>query len=387
VTLPGGEWRGTGPAGGRAGAPARAVVLTMRRLNPQAAWCSIYEFEDVIREVDDVDLLELAPARRFEQRQRLARSLAFRGWHPSFAHLNPGLEPVTLGHDYDLLVFVCMNVWDLLYLNAVRDWARCKVKVCYIMEFYSALAERHEHLVRLLAGFDTVVHCFSGSVAAIGRITGRPCRHVPLGVDVRRFTPHPDPPPRVIDVLSVGRRSEPVHEELLRLAAGRRVFYVHDTIPGALVRPSNPAQHRDMLGNYARRSRFFVTYPAKFGDEESQGQSEVGARYFEGAAAGAVLLGQAPTAPAFRDDFPWPDPVIELRADGKDTAEVLAAAAARPGELERMGTRNAVAALRHYDWAHRWQAILAMAGAAPRPELAARLRALEALADGAGPVP
>jgi hypothetical protein len=172
-----------------------------------------------------------------------------------------------------------------------------------------------------------------------------------------------------------------VHRALLRLAAERRLFYVHDTIPGPLVRPTEPAEHREMLAASAKRSRVFVAYPAKFGDAENHGQLEVGARYFEGAAAGAVLLGQAPTAPAFRADFPWRDAVIEARPDGSDVAEVLADLEARPGAVERISAVNAVAALRRHDWGHRWQSILRIAGVTPRPALADRLRSLERLAD------
>ena len=371
------------PSDSRA-APARVLMPTIRRLNPHAAWCSNYEFEDVARAVDDVDLLELQPAPASQLRQRLARSVAWRGKHPAFTHLNPGVKPVTVRRDYDLFVFVCMNMWDLLYLNAIHDWkARCRVKVCYITEFYGGYARQYDHFLRRLADFDHVAQPFSGSLAEMSRALGRPCHHLPLAADVRRFTPYPDPPRRVIDVLSVGRRSEPVHQELLRLAASHRFFYLHDTIPGPLIRPSRPAEHRDMLANSAKRSRFFIAYPAKFGDEETRGQSEVGARYFEGTAAGTILLGQAPTAPAFRDDFPWPDAVVEPRLDGADVAEILARFDARPEEAERVAERNAVAALRRHDWGHRWQSILRVAGASPRPGLAERLRALEALADEA----
>jgi hypothetical protein len=366
----------------RAGA-ARVLLVSIRQLNPHAAWCSNYEFEDVIREVDDVDVLELRRVPRFALRQRVARSLAWRGRYAAFSRLNPGVQPVRLERDYDLLVFVCMNVWDLLYLNAVRGWrARAKVKVCYMVELYTGFAQRHEHLVRRLAEFDHVVQSFAGNVATVGRIVGRPCHHVPLAADVRRFTPYPDPPRRVIDVLSVGRRAEPVHRALLRVAAARGLFYLHDTIPGPLVRPSSCREHRDMLANAARRSRFFVAYPAKFGDEESQGELEVGARYFEGTAAGAVLLGQAPTAASFRHDFPWPDAVVEARADGGDVEAALARFDGRPGELERLGARNATAALRRHDWGHRWQSLLRIVDASPRPALSDRLRALERLADG-----
>ena len=62
------------------GARARVLMPTLRRLNPGAAWCSNYEFEDVIRRVDDVDVLELQPGPAFELRHRVARSLAWRSW-------------------------------------------------------------------------------------------------------------------------------------------------------------------------------------------------------------------------------------------------------------------------------------------------------------------
>jgi hypothetical protein len=109
----------------------------------------------------------------------------------------------------------------------------------------------------------------------------------------------------------------------------------------------------------------------------------VGARYFEGLAAGTVLLGQAPTAPAFGSDFPWPDAVVEAAPDGSDVADLLASLGERPGELRRLSARNALHALRHHDWGHRWQSILRLAGAPARPALEERLRTLDALAGAA----
>lgn len=363
---------------------ARVLLVTLRHLTTHAAWCSNFEFEDVIRSVDDVDVLELEPAPHFELRQHIARSIAWRSRYRAFTDLNPGVKPVRLNRDYDVFVFVCMNVWDLLYLNAVTNWqVRCKVKLCYMAEFYAGQAAELQHLLRRLEDFDRIFQSFSGSVDAISKIVSRPCHYLPHAADVLRFTPYPKPPARVIDVMSIGRRSEPVHQVLRRLTAARDFFYMYDTLPSPLVRPSNPIEHREMLASAARVSRFFITYPAKFGEDETHGQSEAGARYFEGTAAGAVLLGQAPTALTFRRDFPWPDAVIELNADGSDVANVLADLSRRPDELARLGVRNAVAALRRHDWAHRWSSILETAGLAPRPALNERVHALEALAAGA----
>jgi hypothetical protein len=354
---------------------------TLRHVNSHAAWCVIYECEDVARAVDDVELLELQQARWFAQRHRAARSLAWHGRHPAFNTMNPGLKPEVLDRDYDLFVFVCMNVWDLLYLNAIRDWqSRCRVKVCFLAEFYTAQAAQYDHFLRTLSRFDHVLTSFSSSAPAISRAIGKTVHYVPFATDALRFTPWPKPPRRVIDVFSIGSRSGPVHEALLRLGTAQDLFYVYDTIPSSLVKPSSPKQHRDLLAACAKRSRFFVAYEAKIKNTETQGQSEVGARYFEGMAAGAILLGRAPTVSEFRTLFPWEDAVVEVATDGCDVEAVLDGFAGRQGEMERLSARNALNALRRHDWGHRWRSILHVAGLTPRPALSMRLQALDDLA-------
>ena len=160
-----------------------------------ASWCSNYAFEDVIRAVDDVDVIELEPAPRFELRQQLARSVAWHGRYRAFQSLNPGVKPVRLQHDYDAFGFECMNVWDLLYLNAVVDWqSRCKVKICYMAEIYAEQTTALRHLVGRLEDFDQSFQCFAGSVEPIGKIAGRPCHYLPYAVDVLQFTPYSKPP-------------------------------------------------------------------------------------------------------------------------------------------------------------------------------------------------
>jgi Glycosyl transferases group 1 len=362
----------------------RVLMPSVRQINTHAAWCSLYDFEDVVRAVDDVQLLELEPGTLFTPRHRLARSVAWHGHHPAFTRMNPGLKPVVVDRDYDLFAFVCMNVWDLFYLNAIRGWqSRCRTKVCYLGEFYSGQENQYGHLLRMLQGFDHVFLPLSSSAPALDRAMRKPCHYLPFAADVLRFTPLPNARRRVIDVLSIGRRSAPVHESLLRLAAKRDLFYMYDTLPSAMMRPTNATQHRDMLANCAKRSRFFVVNEAKMGSNEKQGHSEVGARYFEGTAAGAVLLGRAPTVQAYRESFPWPDSVINVRDDGSDVECVLDGLADKSEYLERASLRNAVHALRHHDWGHRWQYMLQLAGIAPRQALTQRLNALESLASEA----
>ena len=129
--------------------------------------------------------------------------------------------------------------------------------------------------------------------------------------------------------------------------------------------------------NFAKRSRCFIAYPAKVGaGDETRGQSEVGARFFEGAASGAVLIGQAPTAPAFPRDFDWPDAVIGVDSSNEGVQAVLECFRTDPERMRLLGKKNASEAIRRFDWAYRRME--------PTPRLSQReveLARLAALAD------
>jgi hypothetical protein len=364
--------------------------VSLRGVNRLAGWCSNYEFEDVITQVDDADLLAMEGGWAFRSREWVVKRLIWRpGLRRAVPHLNPGLKPMALERDYDLFAYVCMNPSDLIYLSGVSGWKeRCKTKVCYMVEFYSGWLKEYQHHLKLLQEFDHVFLCFGGSVEAVQKAIGRPCHHVPLGTDVLRFTPFPHPPARCVDVYSMGRRSETAHHALLEMARRGQAFYIYDTIPGLLLQPRDHNQHRDLVANLAKRSRFFIAFPAKVDcAEETRGQSEVGARFFEGAAAGAIMVGQAPTASTFARDFPWPDAVVDLGSTEADLRGMLAAWSADAGRASLAHRRNAVQALRHFDWAHRWKEILRHSGFEPLPRLLEREKQLHGLAAAAEATP
>jgi hypothetical protein len=119
---------------------------------------------------------------------------------------------------------------------------------------------------------------------------------------------------------------------------------------------------------------------------ETHGQATVAARYFEGAAAGAVMLGQPADCEAFRRHFDWPQAVVEIRPDGTDAVETITRLSAEPERLRAISRRNTYEALRRHDWLYRWKDILALAGLKPTPAMEARedqLRDLAELARGA----
>jgi hypothetical protein len=145
-------------------------------------------------------------------------------------------------------------------------------------------------------------------------------------------------------------------------------------------------QHRNLFASFAKRSKYFLVSPGKMNQpNETAGQPEVGYRYFEGAAAGTVMLGQAVDCELFRSAFPWPDAVIEIDTDGSDVLSVIAEMESTPERVRAMSQRNAAESLRHHDWIHRWLEIFRIAGLVPAPGMTARQRRLADLAQTISP--
>ena len=163
------------------------------------------------------------------------------------------------------------------------------------------------------------------------------------------------------------------------------LFYVYDSYKAmAKMEPIDYKQHRDLFANMAKRSKYFLVSPGKMDrPEETRGQVEIGFRYFEGAAAGAVMIGQAADCEAFRELFPWPDAVVEIQPDGSDALDVLADLDSNPARVSAISRRNAAESLLRHDWIHRWKKIFQLSGIEPSQGMTAREEHLKGMADAA----
>lgn len=365
---------------------SRICMLTGRQFTRRAFQCSLYEAQDVLVDCEDVDLFELCPRRGFGLKERLQRRFLYRDVTRRLIHINPGLHSIRLDQDYEVFVTICQNHWDLPYINAIKGWKhRCRIKICWIDEIWAADIPHYKYWLQSLNQFDYIFVGYQGTVEPLSRALGRPCGWMPFAVDALRFTPYPNPPPRVIDVYSIGRRWSAIHSALRQAAERDRLFYAHDTFPGADVEPYDHRQHREMLADFAKRSLLFMVAPGKVdAPEETQGQIEVGYRYYEGAAAGAVMIGQAPQCRAFEELFPWSDAVIHIEPDGSDVIKVVRELTSDRERCDAIGRRNAAQALLRHDWVYRWKSILEVVGLRPSAKMTAREERLRELACMAG---
>jgi hypothetical protein len=361
----------------------RICMPTSRKFARKAFQCGLYEAQDVLVEIDGVDLIGLEPDQGFQFKERWQRRLLYRDVSKRLIFRNPGLHKVPFTREYDLFVAVCQNYWDLLYINALDGWKdHCKTSVCWIDEMWASELPRYKYWLHALNRFDHIFVGCRGTCAPLSKVLNRTCHWLPSGVDTLRFSPYPNPAERVIDVYSIGRRWEGIHEVFLQAAGRGEIFYVHDTFPVADINVYDHRQHRELFANLAKRSRYFMVAPGKMNASgQTQGQVEIGYRYYEGAAAGAVMIGQPPDSEAFREMFSWPNAVIPIQPDGSDVMAVLASLGSEPAQVSAMSRRNAAEALLRHDWVYRWKEIFRVAGIEPSPDTAARERRLRDLAD------
>ncbi len=359
----------------------RVLIYSQRNFSKiQPFRCAHFEFEDVVAEVDTADFLtpSFDPSSR---RNKIARQLAY---HTPLS-LNPGVRSAPIRKNYDLFLAVCGDPIDLLRLNALGDWrARCKTAVLVIDELWVTLMDSYTRFLRMMDKFDAVMLYYNDSVEPLNKRIGRKVFYLPPAVDAIRFSPYPNPQERVIDVYSIGRRSAVTHRTLLDMAAQQSTFYVYDTTTADQV--LNPMEHRQLYANSLKRSRYFIVNPALIDRPDIRGdQIEIGYRYFDSAASGAIMIGERPNNAVFQGLFDWPDSLVDLAYNSTDIDKVIRALDEQPEKQEAMRRMSVRQALLRHDWAYRWEFILKTVGHEALPRIMKRKARLHDLANLAMP--
>jgi hypothetical protein len=367
----------------------KVLLLSERRIADLVAYCVAYEFEDTFAAVTDAERIEATDLSSLELSRRVYKLARLASGSPSLArrltHYPRG--KVLLERDFELFFPVFSHTYELYSLATIPNWRqRCGKAACYITEVWSDMLP--EYLLELLSDFDHVFLGSRHSVQDVARITGRPCSYLPLAVDVPRFAPTSLDQPRPIHVCNIGRRSPVTHQALLKEAERQRSFYYYDTVAASGVdlkhrtfRVDSPHEHRRMLATILKRSRYFIANRSYVNRPEfTEGREEISARFYEGAAAGTVMIGEAPRVEEFRRQFDWPDAVIHLPFDSPDIERILADLDGDPERLRAIRRNNArEAALRH-DWLHRIQVVFDVLGLTPTDGMRARAQQLDQIA-------
>ncbi len=361
----------------------RILVVSMRGFHSEAFRSAEYEFEDVISTFDYADLL--SPVYLSGLKSKVIKKVAnYAGLALGQSKLlHSGCQESFIDKEYDLLFFICQHFWDITCINAIKGWReKCKKAVLWIDEIWAKEIENYKTALclNLAKNFDYIFTTQSQSVDAINQLVKRPCYTLPYAVDAIKFCPYPQVPQRHIDVYSIGRRLPMAHKSLLELTQRENLLYLYDTLKGLEMR--NYQEHRTLYSNLIKRSRYFIANKAKFDSTNQTGsQEELGSRFFEGAAGGAVMIGTPPVCEAYTTHFDWCDAVIEVPLNITDIANVITELDAQPQRLEKIRKDNLINSLLRHDWVYRWKEILTKVGLSSTPQMLSREAYLKNLAE------
>ncbi|HTS81528.1 MAG TPA: glycosyltransferase [Myxococcaceae bacterium] len=370
------------------GKSPEVLVLSMRRIADVVGYVAMYEFEDLMVELLGAELVCPTDFERIERVRRAYKLLRFGTGSSRLASLvSPAAGTLRAGGRRELFLAVFNHPHELFALEALRGWREsARFAACYVCEAWESLLPGY--LLELLRGFDHVFLGVEGACKAVARITGRPTTYLPMATNTLRFAPPPGPWPRTIDLCGIGRRSPITHAALLAHAESEGLFYYYDTIQrgrgkGTLTfRVIDPREHRLLFANLLKRSRYFIANRA-WADQPSLtgGKDEIASRFYEGAAAGAVMLGEPPDTDDFRRQFDWPDAVVQTPFHAPDIGETVKALDADPVRVNAIRTEGVVQSLLRHDWSHRLRVVLEAAGMRPSLQMLERQRRLAAAAD------
>ncbi|MDZ7961555.1 MAG: glycosyltransferase [Aulosira sp. DedQUE10] len=370
----------------------RTLIVSMREIANLVAFCTLYEFEDVISDTDAVDMLKPLSDDEGVVRKiyKLAKYLTNSKTLAEF--LVPGFKPYFLNQEYELFFPIFNSPYELFALHYFKNWQqKCSKAVCYIVEIWeSYFKPSNLYFLEFLKDFDHIFVGTKNSTEAIAKITGRPCTYLPPGIDTLKFTPYPLLPYRSIDVCNLGRRSSVTHQALLEFAQQQQLFYYYDTIKASGIQNTakqqtfavnNPREHRILLANLIKRSRYFFANRARANEVEATNQQEFGSRFFEGAAAGAVMIGDPPITDEFDKYFDWPDAIIKIPFDAPEIGAIIADLDTQPDRLARIRKDNVVNSLLRHDWVYRLRTIFEAIDVKPSEIMLSREAQLKNLAN------
>jgi hypothetical protein len=368
------------------------LLLSQRKIADLVAYCLAYEFEDTFASVTNARRIDATCLGNLNFCRRFYKILRTVSGSKTLAHkLTPSpRNKLRLDNDLELFFPIFNHSNELYSLSMIPNWRqRCQYAACFITEVRPALLPKY--LLELLSTFDHIFIGVRHYVQDVARITGRPCTYLPLAVDVLSFAPASVALTRPIDVCNIGRRSQVTHRALLTEAEQTQAFYYYDTVAASgsdlkqrTFRVDDPREHRNLLATLLQRSKYFVANRSYVNSPELiAGHDEISARFYEGAAAGAVMIGEAPRTEEFKQQFDWPDAIIHLPFDSPNVGEIISDLNKDRERLRAARQNNVREAARRHDWLYRIQVVFDTFGLGYTEKMLLRAQRLEQIASQA----
>jgi len=345
-------------------------VLSLRKVVLGPAQGCVVELEDVFAQLTQATIL--CPSDEKELETMLAALPAESG---------------------DLFIAALILSWPVNLLKGIRRWRRpfrrvyCYVFDCWVSE--AALAQpriRHKlsRFHRVVRQMDHVFVSNRRGVDDVGELYRVPVSYVPMAADVKQFGSMQASRP--ISVNAYGRQHQR-HVDALASAyntnRSTRALYHTSHVSSAHV--VNLQQHRAFFWKMLTMSCITLAYDPVLVDpgQRQFPYSFLGQRWFEGLAAGCVIVGYRPRCAETDELLTWEDATIECPDDTGEFLAFVEALLADEARLARVRRSNFSHMARSHDWGHRVVDMLGTLQIDVLPAWSSRLNELVALADAA----
>lgn len=205
-------------------------------------------------------------------------------------------------------------------LDLYKEWDRhVGVKILYLFDTLDAHLTSLQRVLKSTK-WDFASTAFHGAKSFLEEQTQREWHVIRHAVKLERFRPAPVEE-RLIAFCAYGRRLENVHDAIRKYCSGNGKYYDYTTAASIQAR-LDPREHYAHYAWHLAHSIFNFCWPVEVTHQNLiTGHSPITCRWFEAAASGNVILGQAPTDPAFVDLF-GADAVAPVPFDNGDLSSL-----------------------------------------------------------------
>lgn len=339
----------------------KAAIISFRNLKNQRSRALMFEREDFLSKHFSVDII--AP-----RAEDLPSAISRRIYH-RLSPISPKISQFmtknlkTVLKAYDLLVLHCMSFGDL---DTFRDYilsASSTKIVCSFDELWPHNIDRQVYERNLLNQcFAVVTACYHAAQHLKTNYDYNNVHYLQPSVDtIACYAANRASVNRVIDLYYMGRRIENRHAKFMQWSQQSGVFYFYDTAGN--VPMIDHQQHRRRYLDILNRTKLFVVSPGKIiNPDAKQLPEEIGYRYFEAAACGAIMIGDLPNSPVFKNTFNYRDAVIPIPADNDLSCFLDEFANPKIFDFARIRTSGYLNMLTYHDHVHWWNNLLHYTG-------------------------
>jgi hypothetical protein len=312
------------------------------------------DFEDEIVRLTGAQVIE-APRRSF------SRFLSDRLEHGT---RYSGLRRIVPKEEVDLradVLWVVLMGPENFTLDLYKGWDRhVGVKILYLFDSFDAHLKSIRRVLRATK-WDFTSTAFHGAKPFLEEKTQREWQVIRHGVKLERFRPAPISE-RLIGFCSYGRRLANVHEAIKRYCNGNGKYYDYTTA-ASIQKQLDPREHYAQYAWHLTHSIFNFCWPVEVTNPELvKTHSPITCRWFEAAASGNVILGKAPTDPAFEELF-GPNATIPVAHDDGDLKSLWERLWQRREELLEESLQRRAALSHKWSWENRVREILGIINA------------------------